>query len=556
MSNHKIQFPQGKALMHLANTYPTLALCLMEMIQNAIDAEATKVHVFVDLQRRFAVVQDNGTGVSVEKFREALGSVMVSSKDQRNKLGQFGIGLVSPLGKAKSFTLTSKPRGGGQVNRWTFNSAEIEGMDTSVRIPYRTVPQLAAVEANWAPGITWRTVVRLSELRQDRATSVINLEDLHEQVQSKYGVAMRNARTTCTIVLIDTKGNQTSTRIQPREFAGTPIEPSMYTQEDVGEVHFRLYQARSRQGRRTGRVTVHAGDSSFGVGWRDFANQARGTGWAREFPAAFEALGSGFFEGVIKAKNLELHPERTKFVLSDALYGLYMAIGEWFEREGQGIFSNEAELARASRYQNLGLKSLERWDTLLDRDEYAALRAALEATFVFGRLGSGHVIPTVGTVGGPQDETSVRTGQGGAGKERKPSDRPAGGRGNTPDRERDPDRPGDIPLGVIGPRGRQRNLVRHDSIGLQLAHDKLDSVNLWELDRNLGILYLNTAHRLWERCENKDAHLLHLTDWIIMKVLHLLIRPREEFDALHEAVEQEAKTYVELFILSSPPKRR
>lgn len=556
MPTHRVRFSQGKALMHLARTYPTLALCIMEMIQNAIDAEATKIHVLIDLGKRQAVVQDNGIGITADKFREALGSVMESIK-KRDKLGQFGIGLISPLGKAKSFTVTSKPRGGGEIHRWTFESDRIAAMSDRVEVPYTKASLLGDVKVDWTE-VSWRTVVKLNDIVKDRVTSLVNLEELHEEILAKFGTAMRNGRTVCKIVLVDTDGRETSTLIQPREYAGQPIPISTYTQEDVGEVTFRLYRAVSKSGRRNGKVSVQQMDNNFAVPWKEFVNQARGTGWVKDAPAAFEALGSGYFEGVIVAKNIVLHPERTKFVWDDALAGLYMAIFEWFEAEGKALLNDEAEKAQANRYQDLGLKTLERWDELLDSDEYAHLRAALENTFVFGRLGSGHVTPADGSVNGPQDETSVRTGQGGAGKERTPSGEHngKGNRAGLPDEERNPDRPGDVPVGVIGPRGQRRKLIKHDSIGLQLAYEPLETTRLWELDANLGILYLNTSNRLWERCESRDSYLLQLTDWVIFQVLHLLVLPTDQLEMAREFVDHQVKAYVELYILSGPPKRR
>jgi hypothetical protein len=555
-TQHKIKFPQGKALLHLARTYPSLALCLLEMVQNAIDAEARKIHVHIDLGRHSAVIQDDGNGISVEKFDQALSSVMNSIKNP-DKLGQFGIGLISPLDKVKSYTVTSKPREGAEIFQWTFDSEKIGAMVDTPHVPFRRVTALGAVPADWALA-TWRTVIRLNGIIRDKVTSIIDLEELHEQILGKYGTAMRNARTTCTIVLVDADGQQTSTYIQPREYTGQAIKPSTYKQTDAGDVTFRLYRANARLGKRTGKVTIHKVDDNFGVPWKDFVNQARATKWVAMFPAAFEALGSGFFEGVITAKNIQLHPERTKFVWDDALAGLYVAIAEWFEDVGKALLTDEKELAKADRFQQLGLTSLKRWDDLLDLPEYGYLRAALANTFVIGRMGGGHVDPENGKVKGEQEQTSLRTGQGGAGQKRTPTGEHAGkgNRANLPNEERDRDRPGDMPLSALGPNGNKRRLVRSDSIGLQLSYEPLDSVNLWELDHSLGILTFNTSNRLWARCEPRDAHILHLTEWVICNVLHLLILPQDQFVSSRMFVDQQAKTYVELFILSSPPKRR
>ena len=105
--------------------------------------------------------------------------------------------------------------------------------------------------------------------------------------------------------------------------------------------------------------------------------------------------------------------------------------------------------------------------------------------------------------------------------------------------------------------GHPRQLVKHDSLGLQLAYEPLESSRLWELDANMGVLYFNTTHRLFVACDNekKDHQLLHLQDWVILQVLHLLTKPPERFEDFRVLVDQQAKSYVELFILTSPPRR-
>jgi hypothetical protein len=354
------------------------------------------------------------------------------------------------------------------------------------------------------------------------------------------------------IELIDAAGNRTRRTIRPNEYTGIPLDVWTYEDEDCGKVEVKLYRARSSYVKLKGIVSVHQSDDLYMLPWKNFRNQAQGMGWTITTPV-FAELASGYFEGVISVKGIELDPQRTKFVRNDALVSLYAVLDHWWNEVGSGIMNDEREKVQAARFQNMGIKILEYWSDMLASVEYASLRAALLNTFVMGRLGTGHVDPASGgPVDGVQEETSVRTGQGGAGKPRNPRERPSGGSDRD---DRDPDRPGDLPLGVIGPRGRQRTLVQSDSIGLQLAYEPLDSARLWELDATLGILYFNTAHRLWDRCEKKDAHLLHLQDWIVMSVLHLLMQSIDQFEVYREFVDAEAKTYVEKFILSSPPKK-
>jgi hypothetical protein len=540
--------------MRLSATYPSLHRTVLEMIQNALDAGAKRVFVRIDLDKREAIVMDDGEGIQPSKFNDALMSVCESQKPKQGSLGRFGLGLISPLDKVKTFHVYSMPRGtraGG--NHWTFDPNKIKEVVQNVTIPVRPLEKLPPIVTPYTETVGWRTMMKLEGITRDKVTTLITLDELEDDVLTNFGQAMRTKGTSCKVELIEA-GKTQLREIKPRDFTGIPFEVVSLHGDVVGTVTFKLYRAKSRNGKRQGVVSVQEDGDAFLLPWKHFVRQARAHKWT-DSSAAFDALGSGYFEGFITAKNVTLHAERTKFVANDALYELYLLIDEWFNDYGKSYLNDEKEKSAAERLQTLGLRSLERWNNLLDDDSYAHLRAGLEGTFVFGRLGAGHVDPAHGRVGGEQDKPSVRVGQGGAGKQRTPRSegeshpRPAEG-------ERNPDRPGDLPLGVIGPRGNKRQVVRHDSIGLQIAHEPLDSTRLWELDADYGILYFNTTHRLWERCESKDAWVLHLQEWVIMQVLHLLVMPAELFETTRQVVDMQAKCYVEQFICTAPPKRR
>jgi hypothetical protein len=553
-SRARLSFHEGETLLRLAATYPTLHRTVLEMIQNGIDANAKRIYVRIDLDKREAIVMDDGEGVTHEKFIEALNSVGRSVKPRQGTLGRFGLGLISPLDKVKSFVVMSIPRGvrGGGYT-WTFDPVKIKATSEDVSIPVRELDKLPQIPNPWTETVGWRTVMKMIGITRDKVTTLISLDDLEDDVMSNFGQPMRIKGTICKVELIE-DGHVQRREIKPRDYAGIPFETITLHGDCVGDVTFKLFKARSRNGKRQGVVSVHEADDAFLLPWKHFMRQLRAHGW-KELSPAFEALGSGYFEGVISAKNATLDPGRTKFVANDALFDLYSLIHEWYEKHGKSYLNDEKEKSHAERLQVLGLRSLERWNDLLDDEAYRLLRDALKGTFVYGRLGAGHVDPATGRDGGEQGESSIRVGQGGAGKQRTPRSegenhpRPAEG-------ERNPDRPGDIPLGAIGPRGNKRKLVKHDSIGLQIAHEPLDSTRLWELDANYGILYFNTTHRLWERCESKDAWVLHLQEWVIMQVLHLLVLPAELFETTRQVVDMQAKCYVEQFICSAPPKRR
>ncbi len=137
MTSDPVNFPAGKILVRLANEYPFVLLVILENVQNALDANARNVSVRINQKTSCITVRDDGDGVSVSGFQEALQSVCESAKS-RGKLGQFGIGLISPLGKCERFTFTSSPRDKDEFREWTFNTAEIEASKDMPNIPRRS----------------------------------------------------------------------------------------------------------------------------------------------------------------------------------------------------------------------------------------------------------------------------------------------------------------------------------------------------------------------------------------------------------------------------------
>lgn len=545
----RLNFHHGEALLKFSDTYPTLSKSILEMIQNALDALAAHIYIKIDLKGREAVIMDDGEGITPEKFEEALNSIARSVKSRKGKLGRFGLGLISPLKKVKQYTITSFPTGIDSPLEWVFSARQIGPQSDNVHIPVRSLGRFVPEKCDWDVETTWRTIVRLIGITSDKVISMIDLDNFEDDLLANFGQAMRMNGAICLIELVDEQGKYQRREIRPKEYSGQPFLVITYTGRDVGTVTFELYRSRSRSGKRRGIVSVRQEDDLFLLPWKSFVNQARGLGWADTSPA-FEALGGGYFEGIITAQKIQLAPTRTKFEINDALTDLYVVIDEWFNEQGQTYLHDEKEKARSERLQQLGLKSLERWNDLLDDPAYASLRRALENTFVFGRLGEGHVMPEPKKPGEFEEDPSLRAGQGGAGKPHEPREETM-----PKTAPHEPHRPGDLPLTSRGPRGNVRQLIKHDSIGLQLAHEPLDSSRLWELDADRGILYFNSTHRLFVTCETRDSHLLHLQDWVIMEVLHLLTMPQERFEEYRILSDQEAKTYVELFILASPPKK-
>lgn len=563
-----IDFHRGAVLLQLANTYPSLPLTVVEAIQNAIDADAVAILVGINLENRTVTIADNGLGVTKDKFEEALASVGHGVKD-KSKLGQFGRGLIAPLNKCTSFTFTSHPVERRSPIRWTFKGDDIKKQHHVVEIPHSTLQKMPSLPKSLNEYLdgefetTYRTIVALNGVTKDRVVSLVDLEELETLIRSKLGQAMREKGVKVRVVLKDEHGQISHCDIDPVVYTGEKLPVFTIEDPDAGIVTIELFRAPRLGGKRKGEVVIMEADGNYPVTMAEVIRQARGRKSIEGLEGVFSALSSGYFEGVIKAKNIVLAPERTKFEFNDALLALYYVIYDWFEAHGQTFFENEQELSRERRFQDLGLKSLDRIRQGRDKPDYARLWDAFKDAIEAGRMGSGHLDPEVGKVNGPEDESSTRTGQGGAGKAREAGGGEGGGSSGG-ERSRDPkDRPGDTPFGTVGnPRGggrRPRQIVKGDSKGLWFEFSPLtNSVRLWEFDFGLGILTFNTRHKLWlalsetngKVLAKNDKMIMHLQEWLALQVVHMVVShpDTESFEQHREYIDNQVKHYIDLFI--------
>ncbi len=521
----------GQVLMRLSETYPRLLETILEMIQNAIDGGATRVYVELDLaaKKRWALIADNGEGISPDKFSEALKLVGESQKLRENTLGRFGLGLISPLAKVTKLRIASFTKG-RPVIEWVFNPDKISKMAEGVSIPSSRLSSLPTPKGIWEGVNDWQTCIRLEGITTDRTSSHIDLPDLKTRIDSGFGEAMRRRGTVVKVKIRRPDATVEELIIEPLTFTGIPFEEVTYQEVDAGDVSFSLYRALAPAGQKPkGKVNVRQGGDMFALPWSDFARQARG----RQFGGPWlDALGGGFFEGDIEAEGVELAKERNKFLGNDALIGLYACMEQWYNEVGKAYLDSAAEEHKSERLQQLGNESMERLKKWLNANPL--FQEAMQDRFVFGETGDEK--PTDDEDGKPGS-----TGLGGGGEG-------GGTGGGKPPEPKTPPGPRP-PTGTTGSGGQRTKPDKGPPSGLVIVHEPLDSPNLWELDMSLGKLYFNTSHKLWSKCEPRDAWVLKLQDYVLMQVLQLLMQPEDLFLILREFADMELCFYIEQFIV-------
>lgn len=537
--SYQVSFNEGKVLAHLAKTtYTTLTQAIAEAVQNGLDAEATNIWIAVDEAKRTISIGDNGAGVTAERFGEALRSVGHGIKDP-GSLGRFGLGLISPLDKCAYFTFSSRVNQAASGLRWTFRMSEIEAQSENVQIPCANI--------RWGKNDPWSTVVRIHQYTKDTQTAGMTAERIVEFVQAKLGPAMRKRGVTCTVYFKNKHGESTTLEVKPTEFRGEPFKVFIYEEPDAGVVEFELYRAPKTSQGRKGQIMFSELEALYPITWSEFRNQARN--WLSEDVRA--AFNSGYFEGIIRAKNVELHPDRRKFVWGDAVVGMCIAIEQWYKDVGVDLYTDERVLEREKRYQRLGAQTMERLKELLNLEGFDHLRNVLQALRE-GTVASGHAEVESGK---ETERPGLRAGQGGTGKPRTPNPNPTPR--PTKDTEKGPERPGDIPNVSYGPDGQHRNIVRDNSTGIGIIHETLPgSDRLWEIDVKSAMIYINVRHPVFLLVEHADTYILQLQEWIIIQALTMLQFPDEARLLIHDFSDAHAREYVQVSVLGAGKRRR
>jgi len=535
----------GKILYYrIARIYPSLMLTMVEAAQNAIDADATRVLIAIDQKASRVVVVDNGIGVTEAKFNDALDNVGDSQK-RRGQLGQFGIGLISPLNKCKLYEFYSRPAGHEFVNHWTLEGDVIK-TQKHPDVPYEEIDDLPEIPSPFRTAsrrlkTRWNTMVLLEETTQDKTTRTVELDALEHEICVKLSNGMRKKNTVIHVVINDENGNVSSREILPMVFTGEPLEEVVYDDVDCGRVVFQLYRASKTKDGRKGEVVVKKDDDLFQISWAEYRVQAMGPGYLTAFKDAFNALWSGYFEGVIILEKVTLDAERTKFEMDDALRASYMVVDRWYQEHGQKYFEDEQESRREERYRQLGEQSLTELLAQVADDPH--LHSVLE--------------DLLGSVPAPVPREANKSG--GAGSTAKRRRTVAEPRDQSEDRSKDDSETGaddgdraDSDETQIGKRRTHARL----RFGYEQDHR---SGHVWQFDHDETMIVFNTIHPEWAGLDETpdgrhlarhDKWLIHLQLYVGLEVLQLLgeYPDADEFDAHRHEIDKRIRPYSGLII--------
>lgn len=497
----KLSLHIGRALLQVASAYPTLRKVIAEATQNALDANANKIVIDVNLKDRQVTIQDNGDGVSEEAFNEAIQMICESRKlsgTNQKKLGRFGIGLIAGLGKCKEFRFVSRPKGRGKFKQWTFNTSEIQECADEIDIP---VCDRTDLNHN-AP---FSSLIIFTGIKQDSFISAITATELADEIKHHYNKALLRLGTVVSITVTDTEGNVEAVELEGERFSGRKVDEQVLTTQHGAAVVFNIWIASRKPGSKPPGIVVGEVTSDHTFPFSDFADST--AEWFASDLDCLKALKSGILTGEILGDGVRLHTNRRQFEKNEALGEFCHAISTWYANTGKAIIESERTELKDCRFQDIGRDVLRKLEEIIPG--FSQIKNVLRSAN-FGSIGHGHAIPNSGTV---LDETLSFNALGSTNA--KGNGNPHSGRNDVPrENERH------IPNIATGPKGERRNRVRGSNSGL-IIHFEASTKSLWDFDPLTATLTFNVAHPSWQELEHSDEALAEMQLTIAVLVLNM-----------------------------------
>jgi len=514
----EIDFDFGCILALVAAQYRTLLKAILEAVQNSLDAKPRRVNLNINLKGGRVIVQDDGVGATRARMRKCLKNIGKTLKGP-DKLGQFGLGVVASFGKCRKFTFTTQTKDRSEdAFRLIFNCKDLRNATSSTEVPVVG----HNIDDQW-----WNSQLEVEGVNAKSQLSRVNIDVLCDQLYKSFALALKKHNATITVRLTTAAGEQMpEVPISWIPFKGVGHKTKSYVGKH-GATTFRMFTVQpDSKGRRKGqgvRVVDSTGVFSKALTCAIFPNGDSGASMLSKSTCA--AITGGLFEGEIQlGPGVQLDPSRNFFVESDAAVEAALHIESWLADRGQSIIDSTEDEENAERYRELADRALVSTDALLK--EHKNLAALLKDKFKWGSQGVNHTNTGAKQNGG---FTGKRAGKKGG---RTPGAKPSGKKPNPgPKKPRTPKpKPGDIPLVVTGPNGSPRTEVKHDSTGLRI-HLEGGGADLWDLDKDHGVLTMNIAHDTWTNVDRESVSksktvrndlLIQLQKRIIQAVLNVL----------------------------------
>ena len=538
----QIGFDTRNVVEILASQYPTLRRVINELIQNQVDEKATRSVTVMDRKERKLETMDNGGGASLEVIKKKFLQIGKSTKS-KGAYGQFGVGLLSPIGKCRRLILTSRGKGDKEFYEVVIDERQLE----------KTLgdPQILVRPSKEDPNkVWWTTKVTLEGINDDSyACRFPTPQEIEDDVISNFNVALEQLRTLVVIVVRNEHGvSEPAHTFTARPYGGTPLTEVEFVDDKRRgtKALFRIFVVEARRGGRG--INVGNRENPSRMRWSDFIKHIGPGMLPSELVKALNKE-MGLFEGEILTSALNfMNVDRQSFKLTDQTLEFCIAIEEWWKKVGKSVFEEALEKGKDEVYQRSMVDVLRDVDKGLSAVEGAKqqLHQELSGMMQTGTVGVDHArIPRKDHVG-EQADRSIATSGGalkpkeGTYNHHQASDKAKG-------------KQGDVNSSAIGPQGRPRRMVRNEGVGLQMEVATMaGSGRACEFMPELGLIRINSRHPDFARCEARgDRVLRQYMVFLVWGVISRILNRTLTNEATIQTQEVERKLQVEA-VIGSP----
>ena len=486
MEKIAVDFNAGNTVLYLAQTYGTVRKIVSELVQNMIDAKATRGVITVNLKSSSICSFDNGSGESKAKMKSNVQNIGASGKKDED-VGGKGIGNLAPLGvmgPGGEYQLITRPI---KRSRFTdpFFAASIgfdklkgakevffKFVDKNPSFTFRDFS--APIEVTGMTTYVKCTGVQKTALEWVRKNPNA-VAELCTDIGGMYAAKIKQNKVQITIVVVPTRGKPLTKDVELREFPGKK-QDEIVIKTKSGPVKFEIYTTDTEKHKPHPQTMIrHQGKVDIKLrGLKDV--------WS-DYKDVFE---SGYIQGYIHLDFGELNTKRTEFLWSDELEHLFEAIDEFVNKYARVWLKTLRKQKAMSRYTELAK------DVMADIDRFLKQNPNLMPKQFKGAISKGHVTKRGKEVGkfesprgkskqGPKEIPPLKPPR--EEKERKRHVSSRAGKGKGSDRRL-----------VQGQSGITLDLYEPDPL-----HDGLG----WRKRLESGIIQVNISHKDYKICSDK-----------------------------------------------------
>lgn len=307
-----VGFHHGQVLKHLAYMHANGPVVITELVQNLLDAHATRGRIIIDAQSETITALDDGRGASLAEMKKKFSEIGNSQKNgDADAIGKKGVGGLSAYVAARTWEFTTREKSNPKdfyrvyvLDSNQFNQA------SGIQVSVTERPDIQSFGNNrlGAPATT-QVVLRETDPTIIQQL-IVGRDELARSIQMSFNDKLKKVRTQLIIDCKCLDGTWHKVEVKPREFRGT-AQDSIRVETEFGVVNFTLFL--NPKPVRDPAVRISYTDPADGKRY-GFPISLITTGRTKTSPETKQFFERGYFEGTVSVNFGSMTPDRLGFI--------------------------------------------------------------------------------------------------------------------------------------------------------------------------------------------------------------------------------------------------